>query len=177
VIVDESNANYYPPAFSAANLVGEVNNIAVLRGFSKAFGLGGLRLACCIASHDVASQVRSTIPPLLPSSLSLRIGRRVLELGDITGTLRERIRIHKEKMLTLFSNAGISPARPAAGHLPYLLLENNPLLINRLEQSGIRGKLHTVWSGGSAGLHQVYRLSVPLRTERMQALEKALGAA
>ncbi|MEU1881476.1 hypothetical protein ABZ470_29610 [Streptosporangium sp. NPDC020072] len=40
VLVDESNANYCPPGFSAAPPVSRTPNLIVVRGPSKAFGMG-----------------------------------------------------------------------------------------------------------------------------------------
>ncbi len=117
VLVDESNANYWPPSFSAVNLLAELPNLVVVRGLSKAYGLGGLRLSYCATSGGQATElVRSAVPPLLASSLSLRIGRRVLLAGDITAALRARIATAKDQTLALFRRAGLR--HPRVGRVP-----------------------------------------------------------
>jgi histidinol-phosphate/aromatic aminotransferase/cobyric acid decarboxylase-like protein len=178
VIIDESNANYYPPWFSACNLAHRTQNLIVIRGFSKAYGMGGLRLAYCVASNALRGQVRGVIPPLLASSLSLRIGKRILELGNIAITLRERIREQKEEMKRLLEAARLGEILPSSEHLPYLFLKNTPEYIrSRIETNGIRGKLHPVWSGSIQCLQYFYRLSAPLNAERVAALHRKINAA
>lgn len=178
VIIDESNANYYPPHFSAANLVDDLKNLIVIRGFSKAYGLGGLRLAYCVVSNALKERVRSAIPPLLASSLSIRIGRKILELGDVALPLRMRIREKKKEMTNLIEAAQIDGVFAASEYLPYVLLKGSPESIrSQVEGNGILGKWHSVWSGVSPGVRHVYRLSVPLRDGRMNLFQQKLKAA
>lgn len=175
VIVDESNANYYPPSFSAVNLVHEVDNLIVMRGFSKAYGLGGLRLAYCVASNRQKDIIRSVVPPLLASSLSLRIGSKILELGDIALTLRERIRETKAEMKKLFEDAQFNQIILSSEYMPYVLLNNSPEYIQTyIERKGILGKFHPICSETTPDINYVYRLSVPLSTGRMDLLRQKI---
>ena len=176
VIVDESNANYYPPAWSAVGLALARDNLVVARGFSKAYGLGGLRLAFCVASPALTERVRTTVPPLLASSLSLRLGARTLTLGDLTAPLRTRMRTHKREVIELLDRVGVEGLVPASKHLPYVLSRANREQLNaRLESRGVIGKLHPIWSGSSASLDYIYRLSVPLSHARFTRLRQLLG--
>jgi hypothetical protein len=167
VIVDESNANYYPPAWSAAPLACAIHNLIVLRGFSKAYGLGGLRLAYAIAAPALTERIRGCLPPLLASSLSLRLGARVLALGDITAPLRTRIAAHKRETVALFARAGVDGLVPSSEYLPYVLAPAP------FASRGITGKLHPMWS--TAGLCHIYRLSVPLSDARIARLRQLLS--
>jgi histidinol-phosphate/aromatic aminotransferase/cobyric acid decarboxylase-like protein len=178
VIIDESNANYYSPAFSAVNLVNKVNNLIVLRGFSKAYGLGGLRLSYGVASNALRDRLRSAIPPLLASSLSLYIGRKVLELGDIAQMLRQRIREAKAETRSLFECAEFHEVLQSSENLPYLFIKNSECYVRtHFEDNGIVGKIHAVWSGSRREIDYVYRLSVPLRSERMDLLRQRIARA
>jgi histidinol-phosphate aminotransferase len=183
VLVDESNANYYPPSFSAITIVAEAPNLAVARGFSKAYGLGGLRLSYCVTSSAATTGLaRSCIPPLLASSLSLRIGKQVLLAGDITEGLRVRISLARGRALAVLEAAGLPGAHVAGEHLPYLLLDvaGDPAAAGtrqRLEAAGIFGKGHICWDPSAAsGSRTLYRLSVPLASARMDALARKLTA-
>ena len=176
VIVDESNANYYPPAWSAVGLALARHNLVVARGFSKAYGLGGLRLAYCVASPALTDRVRSVVPPLLASSLSLRLGERVLALGDITAPLRARVHAHKREVTELLERAGVGELVPSSEHLPYVFSRDSAEHLRaRLEARGVLGKHHPIWSGRSAGLGHIYRLSVPVSEARMARLRQLLG--
>ena len=162
VVVDESNANYYPPAWSAVPLALAHPNLVVARGFSKAYGLGGLRLAYCVAAPALTESIRTVLPPLLASSLSLRLGARVLALGDITAPLRARIAAHKREVLALLDGF-----TPASEHLPYVLSRA------AFEAPGIVGKRHPIWSNGHVA--DICRLSVPLAESRLARLRALLA--
>ncbi len=175
VLVDESNANYCPPSFSAVHLLAELENLIVLRGFSKGYSLGGLRLGYCVASAPLGKRLRSIIPPLLASSLSLRIGAAVLGLGDITAPLRERIQASKPSARALLRAAGIEDDLTAGAPLPYLLFGDCAERARvRLERAGILGKTHLLWTGSEANVRTCYRISVPLSPARIELLRERL---
>ncbi|CAN5902880.1 hypothetical protein BH11MYX2_BH11MYX2_23480 [soil metagenome] len=167
LVIDESNANYYPPAWSAITLARE--NIVLARGLSKAYGLGALRVGYCVAAPALTERIRTVIPPLLASSLSLRIAARVLGLGDLGAPLRTRIAAHKREMIELLVRAGIDDLVPASEHLPYVLSRGSAAT---LQARGLVGKNHPFWAGG--GLDHIYRLSVPLSRARMSVLRRRL---
>jgi histidinol-phosphate/aromatic aminotransferase/cobyric acid decarboxylase-like protein len=178
VVIDESNANYWPICFSAVRLVGEAANLVVVRGLSKAFGLGGLRLGYCVSQPALAAELRTVIPPLLASSVSLRLGLAVLALGDITGPLRRRIRVRRAETTVLLDSVSDDPTIPASEFLPYLLFGDCPeRALARLRGLGVLGKLHPVWSAAQRRLVRVGRISVPLDDDRMDRLRVLIGAA
>ncbi|MCP3102424.1 aminotransferase class I/II-fold pyridoxal phosphate-dependent enzyme [Myxococcus sp. K15C18031901] len=178
VAIDESNANYYPPGFSAANLLPDVDNLVVIRGFSKAYQLGGLRLAYCLAAPELTARLRTVVPPLLASSLSLRVGREVLRSGDVATSLRGRIVEHKAETRRLLEAAGIADVRPASQYLPYLFLRHDATDSQGfLERQRIRGKLHPYWAVATRDVAHAYRLSAPLSAERMDLLRERLEEA
>lgn len=170
VVVDESNANYYPPGWSAVGLALAHPNLVVVRGFSKAYGLGALRLAYCVAAPALTERVRTVVPPLLASSLSLRLGARVLALGDIAEPLRTRIAAHKREATELFARAGVGALVAASEHLPYVLSRDEQQAT--LEARGVVGKRHPMWSTAFATF---YRLSIPLSADRMARLRQLLA--
>jgi histidinol-phosphate/aromatic aminotransferase/cobyric acid decarboxylase-like protein len=174
VLVDESNANYCPPAFSAAPLVPELDNLIVLRGFSKGYGLGGLRLGFAVASPSLRERVRALVPPLLASSLSLRIGAAVLRSGDVARPLRDRIAESRAELSRLLQKAGFTELVRASEPLPYALLDecDGP----RLERMGVLGKRHVRWSGAAGRGERIYRVSAPLAPARRRLLRERLSS-
>lgn len=172
VVIDESNANYHPPSYSATGLVPEHPNLAVLRGFSKAYGLGALRLAYCVSAPGLADRLRRFIPPLETSSLSLRLGRRVLEAGDSGERLRTTIERRKAILTECLTALGFERTLPASKFLPYVLLPPEmPAIETRLVRRGIRGKLHALWPGTvGEETRKLYRLSAPLLRSRLDKL-------
>ncbi|MEV5873805.1 aminotransferase class I/II-fold pyridoxal phosphate-dependent enzyme [Streptomyces sp. NPDC052101] len=176
VLVDESNANYCPARFSAANLAGDLPNLIVVRGLSKAYGLGGVRLGYCVASAALTSAVRGAVAPLGASSLSLRIGRRILGLGDVTSGLRDGIARNKPYVRDLLAAAGVPEPVAAADGLPYVLFPRDPqAAVDSLASRGVQGKLQPVWSARTGALVPVGRLSVPLASHRLADLESRLA--
>lgn len=177
VIIDESNANYYPPAFSAVSLVPTHENLLVLRGVSKAYQLGGLRLGYAVGSAQVTRDVRSVLPPLLTASLSLRLADLVLRSGDVAAPLRQKIAANKAIAIRLLHDAGVSAAEPASQYLPYVFVRGEARSESAfLESRGVRGKLHPVWSASAGGVHHLYRLSAPLDDRRMELLREKLSS-
>jgi histidinol-phosphate/aromatic aminotransferase/cobyric acid decarboxylase-like protein len=176
VLIDESNANYQPPEVSSVRLIPELDNLIVLRGLSKGYGMGGLRLGLAIASESRRPLLREVVPPLLASSLSLRIGARLLMSGDVAAPLRERIRANRAGASARLSAAGFEVMETSAV-VPYLFLGGNPdAALAKLEVRGIRGKSHMVWVAEEQAVIRRARVSVPLADERMQALRKALAS-
>jgi hypothetical protein len=176
VIVDESNANYYPLPWSAVGLALARDNLVVIRGFSKAYGLGALRLGFCVASPALTERIRGVVPPLLASSLSLRLGMRVLAGGDLTAPLRTRVGAHKREVMRLLERAGVDALVPSSEHLPYVLSRaSREHLSVRLEARGVAGKVHPMWSSQRGAVDHIYRLSVPLIDARLARLRQLLA--
>ncbi|MEV8512001.1 aminotransferase class I/II-fold pyridoxal phosphate-dependent enzyme [Dactylosporangium sp. NPDC051484] len=177
VLVDESYANYHPPAYSAVPLTADLPNLAVVRGLAKGYGLGGIRVGYCVSSAGLTDRVRALVPPMLAASLSLRLARAVLALGDVTGPLRARIAQVRAETLELFERAGIVGAQPAGEHIPFMFFddEGDPGP-TRLRAAGVLGKRHNYWSERRRTAAYRYRISLPLRAERMASLRARLTA-
>jgi hypothetical protein len=172
VVVDESYANYRSPDYSAATIADRLDNLAVFRGLSKGYWLGGLRLAYCVCSPALTERMTALVPPMLASSLSLRLGAAVLGLGDITTRLRARISEATTEAVALLAAAGLpAPIRTGSG-LPHLHFDESPE--ERLRPLGIVGKPQPFWSGRVGRPVERFRLSVPLRPERMAELGRRL---
>ncbi|MXM64471.1 histidinol-phosphate transaminase [Streptomyces sp. HUCO-GS316] len=106
LVVDEAYREYADPALvpDALGLLGDRPNVVVLRTFSKAYGLAGLRVGYCVAQAEIAAAVRKTQVPFSVSALAqeaavVALGERaevarraaltVAERERVTATLRE----------------------------------------------------------------------------------------
>jgi histidinol-phosphate/aromatic aminotransferase/cobyric acid decarboxylase-like protein len=177
IVIDESNASYWPTSYSAVPLVDEVDNLAVIRGFSKAYGVGGLRLSYCAASAALGERLKAVTPPLLASSLSLRLGLAILRQGEMTAPLRDRIRTAKPLLLAFLEAAGFDRIVLSSEHLPYVFLAGDPESLRaRLAVHGVAGKPHRRWSAQDPHAAPLYRLSAPLREERLELLRQRMAA-
>jgi len=72
LVVDEAYREYVDPARvpDALALLGDRPNVAVLRTFSKAYGLAGLRVGYCVGAPDLVRVVRTCQVPFSVSALA-----------------------------------------------------------------------------------------------------------
>jgi histidinol-phosphate/aromatic aminotransferase/cobyric acid decarboxylase-like protein/SAM-dependent methyltransferase len=120
VLVDESAATYLGPAGSAVPLIQRLKNLIILRGLTKAYSWGGLRVGFAFASKEVSDRVREVVAPLQVGELSFRAALRLLEAGDIFQNLRARIRTIKPSVTRLWQAIGLEiiPGHP---DLPWIV--------------------------------------------------------
>ena len=167
----ESNGNYLPPHISYVNHTNHHNNLIVLRGFSKAYGLGSIRIGVCFCSKNIHPICRRFFPPLTTTPLSLGIAAALWSKGDIAKNLRLKISSQKPiAEAALARTYGINPIE-CNEYLPYILFDETAHSI--LNASGIVGKKH--YSATDLNPYQcILRLSVPLIQERICKLERFL---
>ena len=72
VVVDEAYVEFVrdPAAASGLTALADHANVVVLRTFSKAYGLAGLRVGYAIARPEVATAIRKATPPFAVTDLS-----------------------------------------------------------------------------------------------------------
>jgi histidinol-phosphate/aromatic aminotransferase/cobyric acid decarboxylase-like protein/SAM-dependent methyltransferase len=164
VVVDESYANYLGPAASAVPVTAEVDNLVVLRGFSKAYCLGGLRAGYAVCSPALARQVRARAVPLAVASASLEFAVRLIAAGDIFGPLRQRIAEVAPVVRTALQRLGVAMS---SGHpaLPWLIAQDAPVAARVLGRAGISHKSFS--PAGGVGMELV-RLALPLSEARLR---------
>ena len=68
VVVDEAYADFAP--YSVLNWVRDYDNLAVLRSFSKAFGLAGLRLGYLVSNRSIVKYVQRVVGPFNVNSVT-----------------------------------------------------------------------------------------------------------
>lgn len=100
IVVDEAYHEYadQPEVPDAITLLSGRPNVVVLRTFSKAYALAGLRVGYCVGPPDVVAQVRKTQIPFSVSSLAQEAA--IIALGEspevarrVRLTVRERERM------------------------------------------------------------------------------------
>ncbi|HWC47660.1 MAG TPA: aminotransferase class I/II-fold pyridoxal phosphate-dependent enzyme [Solirubrobacterales bacterium] len=166
VLVDEAYANYLGPEVSLVQHVRELQRVVVLRSLSKAYRMGGLRVAYAVAAPDAKDEVRRCIAPLGTSTLPLLFGLRLLSEGDIFLELRRRTTITKAAATKLLAGIGLSvvPVNPC---LPWVILEDaGNKASDSLEAREIVSRKVPLGAGGNSGLA---KLVAPLSAARWQA--------
>ena len=107
VVVDEAYVEFVrdPEAVKGLEVLAAHDNVVVLRTFSKAYGLAGLRVGYAIARPQIAEAIRKATPPFSVSDLaqsaavasldsfdelSKRVDALVVEREAMVGTLRQQ---------------------------------------------------------------------------------------
>jgi histidinol-phosphate aminotransferase len=82
VIVDQAYVEFANASDDLAHNVGELENLVVLRTFSKAWGLAGVRLGYCIAHPQIVSYLLRIKSPYNVSAVTSRLGLAALKNRD-----------------------------------------------------------------------------------------------
>jgi histidinol-phosphate aminotransferase len=98
VILDEAYAEYAD--YSMVPLVNKYENLIILRTFSKAFGLAGLRLGYAVANVALAKVLaeKATLP--FPVSVfTLSMGRKLLENFSLVEKTVKELKVERGKLI------------------------------------------------------------------------------
>lgn len=71
IVVDEAYADF--AKYSAMDWTRKTDNLVVLRTFSKAFGLAGIRLGFAVSNQSVIEYIKQTTPPFNVNIISQRV--------------------------------------------------------------------------------------------------------
>lgn len=102
VVLDEAYIEYTraSEAVSGVELLEEYGNLVVLRTFSKAYGLAGLRVGYLLAAADVVTQLDKPCLPYAVNTLAQRAAEAALGLQEelaprVEATIAERTRVRE----------------------------------------------------------------------------------
>jgi histidinol-phosphate aminotransferase len=98
VVVDEAYAEYAD--FSVVPLISKYENLVVLRTFSKAFGLAGLRLGYAVANPKLAFTIDKLPTPYAVNVISLSMGRKLLENVAMVKKSVEALKAERGRLIT-----------------------------------------------------------------------------
>jgi histidinol-phosphate aminotransferase len=139
VVVDEAYADF--ASCSVINWVREYDNLAVLRSFSKAFGLAGLRLGYLVSSKPIIKYVQRVVGPFNVNSvtqqaivLALRKWSYFKEKIDLVINERERL------IKNLIQINGVTPNHSDANFILFKVIKsdlNSAGLTERMEKRNV----------------------------------------
>jgi histidinol-phosphate aminotransferase len=100
VVVDEAYVEFVrdPEAADGLAALAEHHNVVVLRTFSKAYGLAGLRIGYAIAHPDIATSIRKATPPFAVTDLSQAAAVASLEAQE---ALDERVELIVQERIAM----------------------------------------------------------------------------
>ncbi|HLN44134.1 MAG TPA: histidinol-phosphate transaminase [Candidatus Sulfotelmatobacter sp.] len=97
VLVDEAYAEYAD--YSVVPLINKYRNLIVLRTFSKAFGLAGIRLGYAVANPTLALTINKLPAPYAISVISLSMGRKMLENVALIRESAEALKMERRRLI------------------------------------------------------------------------------
>ena len=147
-------------------------NLIVLRTFSKAYGLAGLRMGYFLADAARLNRLRRRVMPYNVSAVSLHLGQSALglEAEREVRTYCERVRQNRQKLYELLTGWGIRVLPSQANFLTMQLGEYRAEFVGQVLAS--RG--FAVRTFKRAYITGCVRFSIPAET---QAFEEALALA
>ncbi|NRA58372.1 MAG: imidazoleglycerol-phosphate dehydratase HisB [Phycisphaerales bacterium] len=150
----------------------ERDNVVVVRTFSKAFGLAGLRVGYAVASEAVAGWMRSVGGPYPVSGPALAVAREALAIDN--SAYIERVRAEREDLIDRVQCCG---GRPQASSANFVLarFDDAETVWTRLADAGVAVRRFVA----RAGLEDALRVSLPGDPKSfaylLDALEYAMG--
>ncbi len=168
VVIDEA---YYP--FSGETLrdsLKEFRNLVIVRTFSKAFSLGGVRLGYLMADPEIVAEVRKCLLPFSVGILSQTVAEAVLDRDDyveqrVREVLSERDILYKE----LCALPGLK-VFPSQANFILFQSKDSKRLFNGLVAQGI-----LIRDVSGPGLRNALRVSVGSPEENRRFLSAMAG--
>lgn len=99
IVLDEAYAEFAD--YSAALPATSKDNIIVLRTFSKAFALAGMRFGYAVANQDLASFL-SEVMPYTVNTFTARFVSKILNRVDVVQACAERVKEERERLIEGF---------------------------------------------------------------------------
>ena len=122
LVLDEAYFEFY--GVSAQNLIYDFENLIIIRTFSKAFGLAGIRLGYLLAKREIAEAIRKIRLPFSVGMFQQIVGETVLSHSEFTKKYTEKIIKEREKLYDEMSRIPrIKPIRSKTNFI-FFTLEN-----------------------------------------------------
>jgi histidinol-phosphate aminotransferase len=150
VVVDEAYREFADPALGdpVAELVPQHDNLLVLRTFSKAQSLAGLRVGYAVGHPDVTAALDATCAPFAVNAPAQAAAIAAITVMDEIEARAERIRVERTRVLAAVREAGHEVPEPQANFLwiptgaatddVYLALERRGVVTRPFSGEGLR---------------------------------------
>jgi histidinol-phosphate aminotransferase len=159
VVVDEAYSDFADDAaeLSCVSLIAQRQDLAVVRTFSKAYGLAAARVGYLLASQavvDVVRKAQASYPVNAVAQAGAAAALKDREYKARVCSLTREMRAH---LTSMFTRAGYTVV-PSQANFIFVLAPDEDELVERLAASGVR-----VRSGRSLGFAGSVRVTVPSR--------------
>lgn len=123
-------------SYSLKTEVHAYKHLIVLRGFTKFYGMAGLRLGYLLSSSkELLSRIDYVLPPWNTSTIAQLAGIEALQDEAYESETRELIEQERQYLMENLKNGLVSKVYPSCTN--YILFKAEPSLYNRLLEDGI----------------------------------------
>ena len=134
ILIDEAYYPYYN--HTALSLLKKYPNIAILRTFSKVYGLAGIRLGYLIAHEEITREVQKVLSPYCVSSLAVLTASAALEEDTFVKETVQANRKNKEFLVKELSKMGVK-TYPSEANFVLAVFDNPQRVLKELEKRKI----------------------------------------
>ncbi|MET4638056.1 aminotransferase class I/II-fold pyridoxal phosphate-dependent enzyme [Mycetocola sp. 2940] len=143
VVLDEAYRDFTGPdlAFEATGFLEQHPNLVLLRTFSKAYALAGLRVGYLVASDAIVAAVSAVLPPFPVAAAGVAAAVTSLGEPEVRDDLVHAVLAGREAMTEVLVSAGL-PVVPGNGNFLWIPLgPASAELAGRLREAGITVRL------------------------------------
>ncbi len=172
LLVDAAYAEFADDDLTEAAL--RLPNAVVVRTFSKAYGIAGLRVGYAIAAAPIIAALRAAGNPYPVATAALQHALRLLEPAR-ERELAARVAFNSDarrEIAAVLTRCG-APPRPSAGNFLLVDVPNAELTRDLLAGLGIAVRSFP----GRSGLERALRITMPTDRRNLERLSAALEAA
>jgi len=138
VVIDEAYADFAD--YSSVSLSTTKKNVIVLKTFSKAFGLAGMRFGYAVANPDISSVLSETIPYTV-NIVTSKYVVKLLKDTSVIKTAIKQVKAERKQLITeLKALNGIEVFDSKANFVTFRPQENAEIIHKILLEKGIRTK-------------------------------------
>jgi len=119
VILDEAYGEF--SKYSTVEWTRDFDNLIVLKTFSKAFGMAGIRLGCLVSNRSIVTCVKRVAPPFNVNAVSEQLVKLVLENWKYFKRYAERVIKERDRLLSRL--AGIKEVTPYPSETNFILFK------------------------------------------------------
>ncbi|MEM1558751.1 MAG: histidinol-phosphate transaminase [Candidatus Bathyarchaeia archaeon] len=160
VLVDEAYIEF-SGLESAVGMLRDYENIVVLRTFSKAYGLAGLRIGYAVTSRWISNNMRKVRSPYSINLLALKAASVAIEDDEHLRMVVEAITLERERVFRKLS--GITSLKPFPSRANFILVDGSCLGLKPDEfKSALmkRGVSVRIWSKLGMRMGCIFRVTI-----------------
>lgn len=160
VVVDEANIEF--GGTTVIRETTELKNLIVLRTFSKAFGLAGIRVGFCVADMEIIKSLENVIQPFPVSAISQNIAIAALNDKRFLKTTKGFMKMERDFLTSELTKRGLEVIRSKANNLLVITPASSTEFVIKLNRKGI-----SVVDGSSFGFENSNFIRVSPRTRKI----------